>query len=72
MFEVAVGEQTVGRKKFLCYFPSSEVVWDVRRRAKLQEMWMEWRKEIFFEIGRITISEFVKMLEILLGQARVF
>jgi len=41
MLEVAVGEQTVRRKKFLCYFPSSEVVWDIRRRVKLQEMWIE-------------------------------
>jgi hypothetical protein len=57
-----------GKKtKFLSDFPISKAVWDVRRRAKSKEIWIERRKELVFDTRRITIPEFSKMLGISFG-----
>ena len=71
MLEVACGRADNGKNTFLSDFPSSEVVWDVRRRAKPQQMWIEWRRNLSSISEELLSLNLPKFLEFQLGQAGV-
>jgi hypothetical protein len=72
MLEVAIGKQTVGRKKFLRYFPSSEVVWGAADKQNCRKCGSSEGRELSSKFEELLSLNLSKCWAFHLGQARVF